>query len=285
MSAGAAGAAPVRVDLHVHSTASDGALAPEAVVRAARAAGLAAIALTDHDTCGGVVAAREAGLREGVAVVAGVELSATRDGRELHLLGLHLDRVDRIESALAGFRDDRVSRAEAIVRALNAKGIPVTMDAVRAEAAEGAVGRPHVARALVAGGWVGDVREAFDRWLGFGRPGYVAKPELDVKEAIRLVHEAGGVAVWAHPGGEARREAVEALAAAGLDGVESLHPSHTADDRQRIGALVAHFGLVTSGGSDWHGHGEGPRALGGMQVPIEIMERQRERAERRRATA
>lgn len=276
----AAASPAVFVDLHVHSTASDGALAPEAVVAAARAAGLAAIALTDHDTCGGVEAARLAGEREGVEVIAGVELSAMRDGKEIHLLGLHLHRVDAIEGALVRFRDDRVARAEEIVRALNAKGVPVTMDAVRLEAGEGAFGRPHVARALVAGGWVSDLREAFDRWLAFGRPAYVAKPQLDAADAIRLVHDAGGVAVWAHPGGEGRRDAVEKLAAAELDGVETLHPSHTQDDRQRLGALADHYGLVTSGGSDWHGHGEGPRALGGMRIPLEVVTRQRERAER-----
>jgi predicted metal-dependent phosphoesterase TrpH len=272
------------VDLHVHSTASDGHLPPTAVVEAARAAGLTAMALTDHDTVGGVAEAQAAGERLGVRVVAGAELSAHLFGEEIHLLALHIDRVDVIATELTRFRDDRVTRAEQMVARLGQHGVTVTMDDVLREAAGGAVGRPHVARAVVASGAARDVREAFDKFLGDGRPAYVDKPRLEARDAIALAHAAGGIAVWAHPKGEGRREKVEPLVAAGLDGLEVLHPVHNADDRARLQALADFFGLVVSGGSDWHAVPDHPRVLGLMQVPLAVLERQDERvAARRRA--
>jgi predicted metal-dependent phosphoesterase TrpH len=270
------------VDLHLHSTASDGALPPESVVQAARDAGLSAIALTDHDTVGGVAAAQREGAASGVRVIAGVELSAHDGKDEVHLLGLHLARVELMADALVRFRDDRVSRAEQIVAKLNAAGVPLGIDAVLAESGGGAVGRPHVARALVKGGFVADEREAFYRYLAAGKKAYVDKPRLEVVDAVRLVHDAGGIIVWAHPGSEGRRERVERFVAAGLDGLEVRHPSHTADDIDRLGALADHFGLVHSGGSDWHGQ-PGARAIGMMQVPAAWLEAQEARAAARRA--
>ena len=273
------------VDLHTHSTASDGAFAPADVVARAAAAGLAALALTDHDAVDGVAEARAAGESLGVRVVAGVELSAVeKNEREVHLLGLHIERADLIAGELATFRDTRRSRAEEMVSRLNALSVPVTLDAVLAEAAGGAIGRPHVARAIVRGGWVRDQREAFDRYLGNGRPAFVPKHRLTVADAIELVHDAGGIAVLAHPGPEGTRARVEALVAAGLDGLEVRHPSHSAEDAARLGALVEHFGLVPSGGSDWHGALEGPRVIGNQRVPLQWLVRQEERVEAVRAT-
>jgi predicted metal-dependent phosphoesterase TrpH len=286
LSSGAAdGAAGTQgfVDLHSHSTASDGALAPEMVVETAAAAGLAALALTDHDTLAGVPAAQEAGRRLGVRIVAGVELSLMDGEREVHMLGLHIAQVGTLQSQLEAVRDSRVSRAEQIVSRLNALGVPVTMDAVLAEAAGGAVGRPHVARALIAGGWVRDQREAFDRYLGAGRPANVEKQRVTIADGIRLIHECGGLAVVAHPGGDGRRERVEPLVALGLDGLEVKHPGHSAEDTLRVAALADHFGLVKSGGSDWHGAATGPRVLGGMRVPREWLDQQDARLEQRRA--
>ena len=281
----AAAAAEQHIDLHMHSTASDGALAPEDVTAAAQAAGLAVVALTDHDTVAGVPAAREAGERLGVRVITGVELSAMFGDEEIHLLALHLERLDLIERELETFRGQRVTRAEEMVTKLNALGIPVTMDAVLGEAGGGAVGRPHVARAVIGGGWARDNREAFDRYLGNGRPAYVGKPRLEVEDAVRMVHEAGGIIVYAHPGSLGRRERVEVLAKAGLDGLEVRHPSHSAEDVSRLGALVDFFGMVPSGGSDWHGAAEGPRTIGCMRVPYEFLTRQEERVAAVRAAA
>ena len=273
------------VDLHSHSTASDGALAPEAVVETAAAAGLAAIALTDHDTLAGVAAAQEAGRRLGVRIVPGVELSLMDEDREVHMLGLHIANVDALQGELEAVRNSRKSRAEEIVSRLNALGVPITVDAVFAQAGGGAVGRPHIARALIAGGWVRDQREAFDRYLGAGRPANVEKQRITIAAGIRLIHECGGVAVIAHPGGDGRRERVEPLIALGLDGLEVRHPGHSAEDMLRIEALADHFGLLKSGGSDWHGASAGPRVLGGMRVPAEWLDTQDARVARNRAQA
>ncbi|MFI5231552.1 MAG: PHP domain-containing protein [Gemmatimonadales bacterium] len=273
------------VDLHSHSTASDGALAPEAVVETAAAAGLVALALTDHDTLAGIAAAQVAGRRLGVRVVAGVELSLMDGEREVHMLGLHIANVDALQSELEAVRDSRKSRAEEIVSRLNALGVPVTVEAVYAQAGGGAVGRPHIARALIAGGWVRDQRDAFDRYLGAGRPANVEKQRITIADGIRLIHACGGLAVIAHPGGDGRRERVEPLLALGLDGLEVRHPGHSAEDMLRIEALADHFGLVKSGGSDWHGASSGPRVLGGMRVPAAWLNAQDARVERQRARA
>jgi predicted metal-dependent phosphoesterase TrpH len=269
------------VDLHMHSTASDGSVAPADVVAAAQRAGLVAIALTDHDTVDGVVEAQHAGDLLGVRVVAGVELSAIDDGDEIHILGLHLTHPEHIASALDELKETRRERARTTVERLNALGIPVTLDAVFAAAGEGAVGRPHVAKALVAGGWARDFREAFDRWLGTGKPACVEKRTVTFEEAARLIHEAGGISVYAHPGGDASRAVLEELASLGLDSVEVLHPSHTPDEIVRLATLTDELGLLPSGGSDWHGAAEGYRALGSMKVREEWLARQDARVRQR----
>ena len=255
------------VDLQVHTTASDGALPPAAVVEAARHAGLVAIAITDHDTVEGVAEATEVGAKLGVRIVPGVELSTHFGDAELHLLGLHLSDTATIRDELARFQRDRVARAEHIVATLNRLGIPVTVEAVLREAGSGAVGRPHVARAMMAGGWARDFREAFDKWLGWGRPAFVEKPRFDVADGIALVRRAGGLAVWAHPGEDATPARVATLAALGLDSVEVLHPSHPPYLVQKLVAVTEAAGLLPSGGSDWHGTHDGPRRLGGQLVP------------------
>ena len=273
------------VDLHMNSTASDGSRAPEDVAAAAHAAGLTAIALTDHDTVSGVPAARDAGERLGLRVITGVELSAEDNGREVHVLGLHLERLDAIETAMEGFRQTRIDRARDMVAKLNALGVPVTFDAVIAEAGGGAVGRPHVARAVVAGGWVADQRDVFDRYIGQGKPANVPKARLDFVDAIALIHCAGGLAIVAHPGVDFNRPRVERAVGYGLDGLEVYHPSNSGDEVRRLRALTEHFNLVPSGGSDWHGAEQGPRTIGMMKVPIAILELQEARLAARRATA
>lgn len=273
------------VDLHAHSTASDGSKSPTAVVAAAKAAGLSAIALTDHDTMDGVAEAVAAAGTFGIRVVAGVELSATDDQREVHLLGLHITRPSAIEDSLREFRDRRRARAIQIVRKLNEIGVPITFDDVLARAGDAAIGRPHLARVLIEGGWARDSRDAFDRYLGAGKPAYVPKHRLSVADAITLVHAGGGLAVLAHPGPEGRREAIERFVGNGLDGIEVRHPGHTSDDVNRLAALTEFFKLVPSGGSDWHGAVEGPRVLGAMRVPLAWLEQQDVRVEARRGAA
>jgi predicted metal-dependent phosphoesterase TrpH len=258
----------------MHSTASDGSRAPADVVRAARKASLAAIALTDHDSVAGLADAEAAGAELGVRVVKGVELSAVEGETETHLLGLHLRDTEVLERGLADLRAMRTRRGQTIIERLNGLGVNVSFDSVLAQAGTGVVGRPHVARALIAEGWATDARDAFDRYLGAGRPAYVPKEQLSMPDAIAMIHAAGGLAVLAHPGAGGTRERIEALRALGLDGVEVKHPSHSSSDTTRLRGLCEQFGLVPSGGSDWHGAAEGPRTIGMMQVPAEWLARQ-----------
>ena len=279
MTAGAAPTGARPIDLHLHSTASDGVNPPEVVVLAARDAGLQALALTDHDTVEGIPEAREAAKAVGIELVPGVELSAYEDSDEVHILGLHLAHLDEMRSSLAVFRVARRERAEGIVKLLNGLGVRITFADVLAVAKDAAIGRPHVARAMVENGWAMDLRDAFDRYLGAGRPAYLDKRRVTIPEAIHLIHRCGGIAVLAHPGEDGNRERIEALASMGLDGVEVIHPSHSAEDRARLLALTRHLNLVPSGGSDSHGGADGVRVVGAMKVPGEWLLLQVERAE------
>ena len=276
-------AAALFVDLHAHSTASDGSRAPADVIREAKRAGLHAIALTDHDTIAGLAEAAAAAADAGVRLVRGVELSAVEDRVETHVLGLHLDEAVELEARLQALREMRRSRAERIVHRLNDLGVRVDMAAVLEQAAGGAVGRPHVARAMVAEGWATDFRDAFDRYLGNGRAAYVPKEQLAMRDAIAMIHRAGGLAIVAHPGSACTRERLRKMVDEGMDGIEVLHPSHTPDDVGRLQRLCDQLGLVRSGGSDWHGGTDGPRLLGTMRVPAAWLDQQDQRVSARRA--
>ncbi|MDZ7629811.1 MAG: SDR family oxidoreductase [Gemmatimonadaceae bacterium] len=239
--------------MHAHTTASDGRATPEELIALAKAADLQAVAITDHDTLDGLAAAQIAADGAGLQLVHGIELSTIDGAREVHLLGLHLQRTEALADRLVSVQSARVDRAVEMVAKLDKLGMPVTMDMVLHEAAGGAVGRPHVARALIAGGWVHSMREAFDRYLGDGKPANVGKLRLDLSDGIALIHDAGGVAIWAHPQGEGSKDKIGRYAALGLDGVEVRHPSHNSEDLARLATLAEHFGLLKSGGSDWHG--------------------------------
>ncbi|MGW2487009.1 PHP domain-containing protein [Streptomyces sp. NPDC001606] len=249
----------MRIDLHCHSTASDGTDTPAELVRGAAAAGLDVVALTDHDTTRGYAEAIAA-LPEGLTLVTGAELSCRIDGISMHLLAYLFDPE---EPALLAerelVRDDRVPRAKGMVAKLNALGVPVTWEQVERIAAGGSVGRPHVASALVELGVVPTVSDAFTQeWLADGGRAYVAKHETDPFEAIRLVKGAGGVTVFAHPAAAKRgrtvpESAIAEMAAAGLDGIEVDHMDHDPDDRARLRGLAKELGLLVTGSSDYHG--------------------------------
>jgi len=249
----------VRIDLHCHSTASDGTDTPAELVRNAAAAGLDVVALTDHDTTRGYGAAMAA-LPVGLTLVTGAELSCRIGGVSMHLLAYLFDPE---EPALLAerelVRDDRVPRARAMVARLQELGVPVTWEQVARIAGDGSVGRPHVATALVELGVVASVDDAFtDGWLADGGRAYVEKHETDPFEAIRLVKGAGGVTVFAHPGASKRghtvpESAIAEMAAAGLDGIEVDHMDHDEDTRVRLRGLAKDLGLLTTGSSDYHG--------------------------------
>jgi predicted metal-dependent phosphoesterase TrpH len=271
------------VDLHTHSTASDGSRAPAEVIREASRVGLAAIALTDHDTLGGIGEATLAGAELGIRVVPGVELSAVEGDVETHILGLHLSDTRQMEVRLVELREMRRSRAQRIVTRLNELGVRVEFSAVLEQAGGGAIGRPHVARAMIAEGWAVDFRDAFERYLGNGKAAYVGKDRLPVTDAIDLIHRAGGLAVLAHPAHWGTRERIALYVDSGMDGIEVRHPNHSSEDTLRLAALTAHFSLVPSGGSDWHGAADGPRTLGMMRVPAEWLSQQDGRVQARAA--
>ncbi|MFI8400746.1 PHP domain-containing protein [Streptomyces sp. NPDC085463] len=249
----------MRIDLHTHSTASDGTESPAELVRNAAAAGLDVVALTDHDTTRGHAEAIAA-LPEGLTLVTGAELSCRVDGIGLHMLAYLFDPE---EPALLAerelVRDDRVPRARAMVGKLRDLGVPVTWEQVARIAGDGSVGRPHVAEALVELGVVPDVSGAFTpEWLADGGRAYVGKHELDPVEAIRLVKAAGGVTVFAHPLAVKRGQvlpeaAIARLAEAGLDGIEVDHMDHDEATRARLRGLAKELGLLTTGSSDYHG--------------------------------
>ncbi len=249
----------MRIDLHTHSTASDGTDTPAELVRNAAAAGLDVVALTDHDTVAGHAAARAA-LPAGLTLVTGAELSCRLDGVSLHMLAYLFDPEEpELARERELVRDDRVPRAQGMVAKLRDLGVPITWEQVARIAGDGAVGRPHIATALVDLGVVGSVSDAFTpQWLANDGRAYVEKHELDPFDAIRLVKAAGGVTVFAHPlalkrGHCVPESAIAELAAAGLDGIEVDHMDHDGPTRARLRAIGADLGLLTTGSSDYHG--------------------------------
>ncbi|SDN72299.1 hypothetical protein SAMN04487981_106304 [Streptomyces sp. cf386] len=249
----------MRIDLHTHSTASDGTDTPAELVRNAAAAGLDVVALTDHDTTRGHAEAIAA-LPQGLTLVTGAELSCRIDGISMHMLAYLFDPE---EPALLAerelVRDDRVPRAKGMIAKLNELGVPVTWEQVLRIAGDGSVGRPHVASALVELGVVPTVGDAFtEDWLADGGRAFVEKHETDPFEAIRLVKAAGGVTVFAHPAASKRgrtvpESAIAELASAGLDGIEVDHMDHDPDTRARMRGLAKELGLLATGSSDYHG--------------------------------
>ncbi|AXE27289.1 phosphatase [Streptomyces globosus] len=249
----------MRIDLHAHSTASDGTDTPAELVRAAAAAGLDVVALTDHDTVAGhaeAIAAATAGL----TVVPGMELSCRLDGIGMHMLAYLFDPEEpELARERELVRDDRTPRAQAMIAKLRGLGVDVTWEQVSRIAAGGSVGRPHIATALVELGVVPTVSDAFTPdWLADGGRAYAEKHELDPFEAVRLVKAAGGVTVFAHPAAVKRgrcvpESAIAELAAAGLDGIEVDHMDHDDATRARLRGLAGDLGLLVTGSSDYHG--------------------------------
>ncbi|MDR1808314.1 MAG: PHP domain-containing protein [Propionibacteriaceae bacterium] len=266
----------MRADLHVHSAVSDGTDSPAELVAAAAAAGLDAIALTDHDTFGGWDEALAAGERCGVAVIPGIELSAHAEGphASVHVLGYAPDPANpALLAELELIRQGREARIPRLVAALNGLGLAVTLEEVQAQAGDAVVGRPHVADALVARGYAAHRDEAFARWLRDGGPAQVKRYTPDVARAVDLLHGAGAVVVLAHPWGRGGaawlpEPVLEALVRDhGLDGVEADHLNHDLRQRAALHALADRLGILATGSSDYHGLGKRNHPLGAFTTP------------------
>lgn len=256
------------VDLHIHSTASDGTLTPAQVVSAASDAGLSAIAVTDHDTVAGVEEAVAAGFELGLDVFPALEIGAYHSGKEVHILGYLVDVQDSdLLRLLSHIRDSRRERADRIVDRLHAVGVPLSLDDVLERCHGDSLGRPHVAAAMVARGFVPHAQAAFERYLRRGRPAYVPRFRPPANETIDLILSAGGLPVIAHPGIGNAISTVNSLTEAGLVGLEAYHVDHTQAKTQRLLTIAAALHLIVTGGSDSHGPG-GPKPVAVGQVPV-----------------
>lgn len=258
-------------DLHCHSTFSDGVEPPSRLVGRALEAGLSVLALSDHDALHGLPEFEQAAVGTGLVTVAATELSTRCDGDDVHVLGLFVDQEEpELVAQLAAMRRDRDHRGEAMVEKLSALGMPLDLAEIRAVVGEGAFGRPHVARAMIARGYVASVDEAFDLWLKHGKPGYVAKPKWSLEEAIAAVRKAGGLSVIAHPVWYPDPEKVIVLGvAAGLDGLEVQHIDQEGPKENEFGKLAERHGLLKSAGSDYHGPPEGKKRVGACRLDEE----------------
>lgn len=260
----------MRIDLHTHSVVSDGTDTPTRLVLKALEAGLDVIGLTDHDTFDGIPEAVEAGKRVGVTVLPGIEMSTHVDGKSVHLLGYGCDPYHRpLIEELARIRVARTGRLQAFADRMTELGMELSVeDIITAAGASPSIGRPHVADALVAKGYVEHRDEAFDKWLRDDKPGYVPRYACPLEQAIDLLHDAKGIAVLAHPWGRGTEDTLNAayieklVREHGLEGIEVDHPDHTDDQRELLFAMGARLGLIRTGSSDYHGLGKRNNPLG-----------------------
>jgi predicted metal-dependent phosphoesterase TrpH len=266
------------LDLHLHSTVSDGRLSPAELVRFAHAQGVRTMALTDHDTTDGVAEAQLVGDQLGVRVVPGIELSTDLPGVSIHILGVFLDHTDlRFQETTRAFRAARLRRAQQMVDALTALGAPIALERVFEIAGEGSVGRPHVALALLEAGHVQSIEEAFERFIGRDGPAYFEGFRLEPVDAVRLIHSVGGFASWAHPmelDGRDWRDYLPSLVASGIDGIEVYYSKDYGPDA--VPALLEACQLsqlVPTVGSDYHGFPNMDRPPGSVVAPPDLLER------------
>lgn len=282
------------IDLHVHSTESDGTFTPAEVIAEAKKAGLSAIALTDHDTAGGVAKAALAADEAGIELVPGIELSTSyafsnkKQEKEIHIVGLYIDPADPdLLKMTAEFRECRDKRNEKMVAALQKEGFPITMEALVAENPDSVITRANIARFLFEHGCIKSVAEAFDKYIGDGCRCYVGRFKVSPMEAVALIKKAGGVAILAHPllyhlGVEQLQLLINDLKAAGLDGIEAIYSTYSTGDEQLVRRIAKENDLLISGGSDFHGANKPAIKLGTgrghLYIPYSVLEGIKERA-------
>lgn len=260
-------------DLHLHTHFSDGTFSPEELAARARAKALDTVALTDHDTLDGCPRMAAACAAEGLEFIPGAELTADVDGKEVHILGYWLDAsCTRLTSELQRFQQVRQQRIHDIVARLNAAGIPLQVQTVLTIANCASPGRPHLARALVEGGWANDYDHAFERFLKKGRAGFVPKARMTAGQAVELIHGAGGAAVLAHPALYRNDGLLPKVVEAGIDGIECWHTRHSESASNNYVRFAAEHKLVSTGGSDCHGMAKGTPLIGSVRLPYAHVE-------------
>ena len=243
-----------KADLHMHTTYSDGTLSTEELVQRAKAAGLTTISITDHDNVGAVDDAIALGKSVGIDVIPGVELSASIEDQDIHILAYFFDHKNQnLLDYLTFFRIERVKRAERIVEKLNGLKVPLKFESVLEQAGTGSIGRPHIANALLEEGLTESYHEAFWKYLGFGKPAYEKKYHVSPQAAIELIASAGGLSFIAHPANMIEEKVLFELINAGVDGIEVIHPSHSPEHVMHYSGIVNEYFLLASGGSDFHG--------------------------------
>jgi len=261
-------------DLHLHTQFSDGTFTPEELVLRAQQSGLACIALTDHDTVEGCARASVACAVVKMEFISGTELTAEHQGTEVHILGYFLDTHNPVLlEKIARFQTGRQNRIREMVAMLNQLGVPLAAESVFALANCRSPGRPHVARAMVKEKLIGSLDEAFERFLKKGRPAWVPKTKISALEAMALIHQAGGLAVMAHPGLNRTDDVIPNLVDAGLDGIECFHTKHSTVMAERYMEMADKFHLLITGGSDCHGFSKNRPLIGTVRLPYEHVER------------
>ena len=261
-------------DLHCHTTASDGLLSPTELVQLAAKLGLKAIGITDHDTIQGWKEAVEAGELYQIKILKGLELNTEWKGKEVHILGYEVDSSSRVlTEQLIILRNAREKRMLEILNRFKELGINISVAEVQQFAQGESIGRPHIAQVLIERGYVKNIREGFDRYIGKGAPAYVQRAKLTPEEGIRLIREAHGVAVLAHPGVHRLEDGIPTWVNAGLQGIEVLHSQHNPDDEKRYLEIAEEYQLLTTGGSDFHGEARKPGVnLGGWGVSLDVIQ-------------
>ena len=266
-----------RVDLHVHSTASDGVFSPEVIVSKAAALDLTLIALADHDSVDGIAPALEAARAyPQLSVIPAVEISTALPDGEAHVLGYFIDHTSQeLKRALENFRNSRQRRAQAMVDRLNGLGVDIDWQRVQEIAGEGSIGRPHIAQAMLEKGYVASFKEAFDRYIQHGGPAYVEREKMTPAEAVQLVVRSKGLPVLAHPFTVNDPETmIIELKEVGLVGIEAYYNDYTAEEIQTLVSFADKYGLITTGGSDYHGIDDSTESmLGSVDIPPESVER------------
>jgi hypothetical protein len=266
-------------DLHLHSLFSDGTYTPEEIAREAAKKGLRALALTDHDTVEGCPRTAIACQAVGIEFIAGTELTAEQDGEEIHILGFGMDLEEpRFLTEISRFQAVRQNRIREIVARLNERHVPLTAEAVFSLANCRAPGRPHVARALVKEGFCCTLDEAFERFLKRNRPAWVPKFKMSAREAVDLIHGAGGVAVMAHPGLNRADHLILSMVQNGLDGIECYHSKHSRATSDHYISMARRYGVLITGGSDCHGLSKGIPLIGSVRLPYEHVEKLKDKA-------